>query len=351
MKRIIEIAAVLTVVFLSGCKKADPQSGVSGILLDKNEMTMVVGENVRLAATLIPENDSETVTWVSSDESVATVDADGNISAVAEGKAYVTAANGPYSASCLVDVLGLPEAGDYYFSDGTWSGELEKGKTPIAVVFWSGNPQKDDAALAREQPQCRYGLAVSLADTMTVSGWQFRYEEPGSSVSAWIEQNVSDYVPIGVDINGGIEPDYMNCMHGYNNTKAIEVFNAAPENERWRVDAVALLGWYEDVWPAPESSSGWYLPSIKELCLMVAGEYDVYDALNYEVGVADVAASLNEKIEQIPDAMPLYSSYWSSSEFGVDYACYYTCYPGFGSDNAMAVSKNAAWDIRAILAF
>lgn len=353
MKKIFLIAAyVLSVVALIGCTESDGRQDVSGILLDKNELSIVAGETASLTATVIPENSADNITWISSDETVATVSSDGVVTAVAEGRVYVTATTGPHNASCLVSVLGLPEIGDYYFSDGTWSGELEDGKTPIAVVFWTGNPAVDDAALAREQPQCRYGLAVSLADTMTVAGWQLRYDEYGASVNSWIEQNATGYAPIGVNLDGGVEPDYMNSIHGYNNTKAIQAFNAAEENERWKVDAVSLLDWYDKTWPAPESSSGWYLPSIKELCHMVAGDYDVYDSFDFMVGVADMAAFLNGRIEQIPGAMPLYSSYWSSTEeYGGGFVCYYTCYPGFGSDNAMCVSKNANWDIRAVLAF
>ena len=86
---------------------------VESVSLDKETFTLPVGETETLTAAVSPENATyKTVTWTSSDESVATVDADGVVTAVGEGTATITAtaANGTddttddKTATCTVTV-------------------------------------------------------------------------------------------------------------------------------------------------------------------------------------------------------------------------------------------------------
>lgn len=77
----------------------------TGITLDMTEVTVKVGETFTLTATVEPENaDDKTVVWASSDELVATVNAEGAVTAVAEGTATITATCGAVSATCTVTV-------------------------------------------------------------------------------------------------------------------------------------------------------------------------------------------------------------------------------------------------------
>ena len=78
---------------------------VNSIDLDADEMTLTVGDVGQLIATVGPENATDkTVTWTSSKESVATVDATGKVTAVAEGTATIKAKAGSISATCIVTV-------------------------------------------------------------------------------------------------------------------------------------------------------------------------------------------------------------------------------------------------------
>lgn len=65
---------------------------VEGITLDKTEGILYVGNTVTITATVAPkEATNPAVTWSSSDESVATVDETGKVTAVAVGNATITA--------------------------------------------------------------------------------------------------------------------------------------------------------------------------------------------------------------------------------------------------------------------
>lgn len=80
---------------------------VSGVALDKTELTMVEGTVETLVATITPaEADNKKVTWSTSDEKVATIAADGTITAVSPGTATITvkAEDGDHTATCTVMV-------------------------------------------------------------------------------------------------------------------------------------------------------------------------------------------------------------------------------------------------------
>lgn len=79
---------------------------VTRIVLDKTVIeTLEVGKSVQLKATVTPvDATNPTVTWTSSDESIATVDENGNVTAKGIGTVIITAKAGDKSASCTVNV-------------------------------------------------------------------------------------------------------------------------------------------------------------------------------------------------------------------------------------------------------
>ena len=84
---------------------------VTNISLSQSTLSMNSGSTAQLSATVLPANANNTsVTWTSSDEDVATVDADGLVTAIAGGSCTITAtaADGSgVSASCEVTVIQL----------------------------------------------------------------------------------------------------------------------------------------------------------------------------------------------------------------------------------------------------
>lgn len=161
------------------------------ISLSQNEMTLKTGETAQLTATA--ENaDSHPVEWTSSDETVATVDATGLISALATGNATITAECNGATAVCEVTVeapLPAPNIGDYFYSDGTWSAEIDESKSIIGVVFWTGDPTAEDAKLRADHPECTHGLVIGLDEAQLA--WQPAYESISYTVSEWVEANTT----------------------------------------------------------------------------------------------------------------------------------------------------------------
>lgn len=82
----------------------------SGVTLNKTAMSIERTRSEFLTATVKPNGAADkTVSWKSSDESVATVTANGNVTGVALGTATITVTtnDGGHTASCLVTVTEL----------------------------------------------------------------------------------------------------------------------------------------------------------------------------------------------------------------------------------------------------
>lgn len=78
---------------------------VAGITISKTYLALEEGQSAELTATITPDDaDEKTAAWSSSDNKVVTVDENGKVTAVAVGKATVTATAGGFSASCSVTV-------------------------------------------------------------------------------------------------------------------------------------------------------------------------------------------------------------------------------------------------------
>ena len=138
----LPLMAALLIGLAVACGKPEPDPGhgqttpsqpqvvaVSSVSLDKTSVSLNVGESVTLAATVKPDNaTNKTVSWSSSNASVASVDASGKVSAVAEGTATITAKAGDKTATCSVTVTKKVVAVESVTLDKS-SLELNEGET------------------------------------------------------------------------------------------------------------------------------------------------------------------------------------------------------------------------------
>lgn len=125
MKKIGFIAVALATVLLVSCTPTpEPEPTVNSVTLDKTKLTLAVGAEEMLKATVDPAGTA--VAWASSDNAVAIVTGGGMVSAVAEGTAVITATAGEKTAECVVTVeadafyneLSIADWGVYLPGDG-----------------------------------------------------------------------------------------------------------------------------------------------------------------------------------------------------------------------------------------
>ena len=87
------------------CKLTVTQPSVTQIVIPEKE-TVSRDETITLTATLLPEGATGTITWTSDDETIARVNAKGEVMGIKEGLAiiYATAENGVRSNPCKLKV-------------------------------------------------------------------------------------------------------------------------------------------------------------------------------------------------------------------------------------------------------
>lgn len=141
----IEVSAIVNDV--TGSEPADV--AVESVTLNEEAKTLAPSESFKLSATIAPENATDkNLTWDSSDDSVATVDQEGNVTAVAtatDGQTAtitVTSANGK-TDSCVI-TIAVPEQFDS-ITDITTEGTkytvqgVVDAKTTQGLVVTDGN--------------------------------------------------------------------------------------------------------------------------------------------------------------------------------------------------------------------
>lgn len=238
-----------------------------------------------------------------------------------------------------------PRIGDYYYSDGTWSTELNNEKTPIGVVFYAAIPSgtADNEAFYKQKDGVTplekfHGYVLSLRDATSLEGWD---------ETVWWSPFNADASPVCSTTT----TDFL----GYTNTLSIK---ATAEAQGGLTDKSYPACYYattkyEAAVPSPEKSSGWFLPSVGQLDFIFNKVYFDYD----NSGDACVENSL-KKLGDAAQLLYRYDAeYWSSTEkvdsYGKSTWAYYYSFderqirPGFQAD----YRKNAGFAVRSILVF
>ena len=146
--------------------------GPTSVSLNKTTMSLGKGETTKLTATVAPSNaTNKSVTWRTSDSKVLTVDKNGNVKAVGNGTAWITAktSNGK-EKSCKITVKNAPN-----------KVTISKGVVTIGVgeKFTVGSAVPDGSAAAKRT----YRTSNSSIVKMTRTDWQgdFVGVKPGTA--------------------------------------------------------------------------------------------------------------------------------------------------------------------------
>lgn len=136
-----------------------PQNvAVEKVSLNKTTLTLTVGASEKLTAAVIPSHaTNSTLIWTSGDTAVATVAADGTVTAVAPGQATITATADGKSAACTVTVASTVER---YAISGTVTGENGAAVAGIVVELLDAKGQSlSPAKIATTDDQGQYSFS------------------------------------------------------------------------------------------------------------------------------------------------------------------------------------------------
>lgn len=155
---------------------------VTSVSLDKTSLELTEGETAQLTATVTPEGaTNKNVTWSTSDASIATVDANGLVTAVSAGTATitVTTVDGGKTDTCTVTVreeapdrpVNLPDTHsiDLIVSDG--------GKAKLSLT----NASEGSTITVTATPDDGYELDYITVDGERIDGTTFKM--PGHDVT------------------------------------------------------------------------------------------------------------------------------------------------------------------------
>ena len=234
--------------------------------------------------------------------------------------------------------LSTAKVGDFITTDGkllemTESMTLsEEVKKRIAgVVFWvpeKKDPNRQtqaslqsDEVMAKAHPNCTHGLAVSLKDVSAEMKWQGgQYEavlnfQRGDAFNPAYDKSL--FKPIASN-NGSSHP--INFILGYQNTLILRAYNvyckSIGSGNKVVLPVDALAG-FETNNPSPSNSTGWFLPSPKELHILCYKDVDNIGRYWEDPSYTDTRDIVNKSLIAADGGTFAYNYYyWSSSEFG-----------------------------------
>ena len=177
--------AVVTATALTGKKTAtckvtvvDKIVRVAGVSIKPTVATMVVGDDLALEATVAPENaTNKVVAWSSSDSKMASVDATGKVTAIAEGKITIKATtdDGDKTASCQITIvhrgveISKPEVSDITSISALVEGTVKPSGVKVTEVgicySTSQSPTVNDKKVVLSGEDISYTLTKLEANT------------------------------------------------------------------------------------------------------------------------------------------------------------------------------------------
>ena len=202
---------------------------VTGVELDKTELTLKAKETAQLKANVLPANAAErTVEWTTDREDVAAVDQTGLVTGVGEGTAVITATtkNGGFRASCTVQVTE-PEVPDQD-ADGWYVINTGKQLKWFADQVNSGN-NKINGRLGRDVDlsgicSAELGSWAPIGDVAADAEFQGNFDGQGHKVTGLYMKRT------GNAANGDT---YYSALFGLCNGSTIK--NLSVYGEAWAV--------------------------------------------------------------------------------------------------------------------
>lgn len=241
--------------------------------------------------------------------------------------------------------------GDYIYQDGTTSdGGLrliyadgtmvttpekpqpknDDANPVVGIVFWTPSettPQTGrntpasleyDVIMRAEHPECTHGLAVALKDA-TYNGreeidWQYSYESVADFQGSdnFSHGSKGNFKSIASGKGAG---ESINYILGYQNTVVLRAYNEycqTNDKSDYIVKPVAAIDEFAINNPAPDNSTGWFLPSPKELHILCYKDVD--NIADFNNSGTDTRDRVNSSLTAVGGDGLKNELYWSSGE-------------------------------------
>ena len=256
------------------------------------------------------------------------------------------------------------QRGDYLLADGNLlpreTAVTEEQKANIAaIVYWTPadtdpagrkTPANltDDKIMAKDHPNCTHGLAVSVRNVSTGMEWQ-EYDWFHGSVQKFQksdEFNPIDKTDYASIVQSGEERNY---IRGYQYTKMILAYNyycMGIKKLNLMVKPVNTLANFSNSNPAPKTSTGWFIPSAKELYMLYSKDEDKIHKNFFPT--EETRKIIDKYLLAIGGDLLENQDYWTSVEFDVGNAIFI----GFKGDARIySTGKTNKATVRAVCAF
>ena len=230
----------------------------------------------------------------------------------AEGATVTVTYNGEKkvkSVKAVKKAAANPKLGDLFYSDGTFSTELEAGKTPIGVIAYLDKEGTDDDGITEKSNGAGHGLVLCLKNAASNVAWSTNTSSQAYTGNAF----VTDVA--GLKRSEGVS--------GYSATAALAT-------DATTYPAAAAAKNYTGL-TAPTSTTGWFLPSAQQWVKMIEGLGGLDDGApnigsyfdNNHEGADKWENAIKKAGDGKYDSMTSdYLLYWSSSENSVGYAVF-----------------------------
>ena len=284
-----------------------------------------------------------TLLWQSDNESVATVNQNGVVTSLSEGRAVITATStdgSNVSGKCNVDVIApwkAFEIGNYVVK--TSNGDIDfasdynaarsKG-TVVGVVIAKTNPRATDKLLPES---CTHGIAIALGEGEG-KWWSNAPAQSPFKLYEWAIDNGYQST-LGVDWSssaGTHRAGTADKFVGYNNTLALKAFLLARGLSSEIINALNAYGG-----PAlPAGASQYYLPSVAEMDAVAA--------------VSNMTWALSDKLSAAGGTAFTNEAYWTVSDSGNSSSNAAKINPLTGALDGAGIKTNSA-KVRYVFAF
>lgn len=225
---------------------------VEALYLSDDAVTLGTGDDATLTLYAEPEEvDVSAAVWTSSDESIATVDEEGTVTAVAEGEATVTATLGGVEAICEVTVSDKTSAGSSS-SGSDSSGASADSSAPVSTDYgaipfsaiagtqeWFGIDSSDDAFWATLNNINAYRAAVGASPLSVDSG-----------LTAIADQRCCDMVVSGTMSHDGYQTPEIIAQNWNSAQSVVDAWAASPGHYAAMTDpgytVCGIACWFEE---------------------------------------------------------------------------------------------------------